>query len=292
MTRIYATLFDKNYRAKGLSLLSSLSKHSSEQYVVNVLALDEETAKTLRALEMSNNVIVHELKDVTTPALETARGNRTHQEFCWTLASYYTNWIAEQGVPEVTYLDSDLYFYNDPKIAHDDMQQKQVGITPHRFIPAKKYLEVNGIFNVGWVSFKRLEPKSTGRRVLRQWRDQCLDWCYNRNEGEKYADQKYLNAWPNYGGCCIHIVNHIGIGLAPWNLAQYQLTEKEGRPHVNGIPVVFYHFHEFAELPNNEFRLTYYHLRPYDISTLYEPYIKTYREMRALIALTEKGSAC
>lgn len=289
--RQYCTLFDRNYLAKGTSLIRSVEKHSSAPFQIHVLALDDETARLLKVFD-NKSVVIYTLADVMTPELEVAKGNRTHQEFCWTLASYFTNWLVEQQKPqtEMTYLDSDLFFFADPEIAHADMQGKQVGIVPHRLIPSKKYLEVNGIFNVGWVSFKLLGTKSTGRKLLKTWRDQCLDWCYNRAEPTRYADQKYLDTWPNYGGCCIHVVKHIGIGAAPWNLAQYAVEEKDGKLCVDQQPVVFYHYHEFAELPNDEFRLTYYHLRPNDIALVYDPYLKAYREARELIALAEKGS--
>jgi len=75
-----------------------------------------------------------------------------------------------------------------------------------------------------------------------------LEWCYNRQEEGKFGDQKYLDDWcTRFEG--IHELQHLGGGVAPWNMQQYTFMNKGGK--VYGIEnstkktfsIVFYHFH-------------------------------------------------
>src|SRR3990167_706957 len=265
---VYATLFDKNYLAKGICLIRSMGRHYGDNpWILYVLALDKRTEYFLKDLnaKIGGMLVVKTLEEVTTPELLVAQSNRDHKEFCWTLGSYFTHWVfKDAGVQETIYLDSDLYFFDDPQIVLKELGSKAVGIIPHRLIPEKKHLEVNGIYNVGWVGFRG----DRGLKILEKWRNQCLEWCYNRVEPNRFADQKYLDEWPSYG-CCTCVIKNIGAGLAPWNLAQYQLEERGGKLFAYGFPVVFYHYHEFFEKPNGEFQLTNYHLRPGDVEKIY-----------------------
>jgi hypothetical protein len=100
-------------------------------------------------------------------------------------------------------------------------------------------VETYGKFNVGIVGFRN---DAEGRRCLEQWREQCNAWCYDRLEDGRYADQKYLDAWPDqFQG--VVVAQHLGVNVAPWNRVCYQLDERDGVPCVNGRPIVFYHFH-------------------------------------------------
>lgn len=194
--RTYCTLFDFNYAAKGIALINSLIRKADPDFRLHVLALDNKTAHCVRKL-MDIRIVVHTLEEVMTPVLQTAKGNRTHQEFCWTLASYFCQWLWHKaGLREITYLDSDLFFFSDPTPIFTEMGGRQIGIIPHRLIPEKKHLEVNGIFNVGWVTFRG----TVGSACLQKWSEQCLEWCYNRQEPNRFGDQKYLDAWPKAYG--------------------------------------------------------------------------------------------
>lgn len=52
----------------------------------------------------------------------------------------------------------------------------------------------------------------------------------------------YLYGWPERYER-IHVLQHIGGGVAPWNHDQYVFSRQNGHVFVDGKPLVFYHFH-------------------------------------------------
>ena len=84
-------------------------------------------------------------------------------------------------------------------------------------------------------------------QCLQWWRKQCIEWCYDRLENGKFADQKYLEQWPKkFKG--VHILQHKGAGLAPWNWSQYNLKVDNGKLTVDNQKLIFYHFQGFRIL--------------------------------------------
>jgi hypothetical protein len=72
-----------------------------------------------------------------------------------------------------------------------------------------------------------------------------LEWCYDRLEDGKFADQAYLDDWAYRFTGVIVLVNKAA-GLAPWNLNNYTYTQNKINPVavlVDGQPLIMYHFH-------------------------------------------------
>src|SRR5205823_10040223 len=92
---------------------------------------------------------------------------------------------------------------------------------------------------VGLMAFRN---DSFGRECLEWWRERCLEWCYDRLEGDRFADQKYLDDWPTRFERVV-VLQHKGAGVAPWNAMNYQICLQNGRVIVDGQPLIFYHFH-------------------------------------------------
>jgi hypothetical protein len=274
--RHFCTLFDKNYLAKGLAMIESLKRHSSEEFTVHVLALDSETFDVLCAQSELPEIAVISLKIFEEElGLQRVRASRTWTEYCWTLASVLTDCLLESGdMDAITYLDADLFFFSNPKVVFDEIGSRSIGIIPHRLIPSKRHLEANGKFNVGWVTFRNTE---VGRECLRRWAQQCRERC---SATVGCGDQKYLDEWPDRYGAEVCIVENIGANVAPWNLGNYIVSHG---PRVDGVPVCFYHFHEFTETKDGAIRLTNYELRQRDIKLIYEPYIDAYKAAKERI---------
>jgi hypothetical protein len=125
------------------------------------------------------------------------------------------------------------------------------------------------------MSFKNTKE---GMVVLDWWRERCLEWCYARNEEGKFGDQKYLDDWmTRFPG--IRELQHLGGGVAPWNLQQYtfqQLGESiEITESTTGgrFPLVFFHFHAL-KIHKNYFDLGNYELTENAKRLIYGSYLE------------------
>lgn len=270
-THHFCTLFDSGYLLKGIAMLTSLSRYCPGAHV-HVLCMDALTCSILSRMGLPFVTCIM-LDDVEDEALLEAKRDRGVAEYCWTLSPCLP-WYVLQNNPTIdfiTYLDADLLFYSQIQPLFDEIGDASIAIIEHRFSARLKDREVNGRFCVEWVSFRRDEQ---GLACLSRWRDQCIEWCYYRLEEGRMGDQKYLDEWPERYVSC-HILQHQGAGIAPWNYSQYRFgTDEHGRHTVDGVPLIFYHFHQFQLLDNGEFdRLsTFYTAECAEPNAVYEVY--------------------
>lgn len=254
----FCTLFDINYLAKGVAMIRTLQEFCPNSHV-HVLCMDDETKPILQSLNFSD-VTYLTLDQVEDGDLLEVKPGRNRAEYCWTLSPCLPWYILENNshINIITYLDADLYFYSDVRPIFDEMADASVAIIEHRFVPELKHLENRGKYCVEWVSFRRDEE---GMACLKRWREQCIEWCFYRLEENRMGDQKYLDAWPDlYKN--LHVIQHPGAGIAPWNYAAYDFEQAGDVIKVNGAPLIFYHFHQFQILSFGRYdRLSQYYTR-------------------------------
>lgn len=248
--RYYCTYFDRNYLVRGVSLISSMNRHENN-FTLFVVCLDELTRIILTELDLPNVLLVplHEVEERDTP-LSAARHNRSAVEYYWTLTPSIILYLMQtHRLEQLIYLDSDLFFFSSPDPIFQEFGDHSILIHGHRFSEKKKYLEIHGIYNVGLLVFKNDE---NGIACLKWWRDRCNEWCYARVEDGKYGDQLYLNHFATLFNK-VHVLEHPGAGIAPWNHEQYNVTKDaaKGSISVDGYPLVFYHFHSLKFLQPN-----------------------------------------
>jgi hypothetical protein len=239
----YCTYFDKGYLSRGLALIQSLRENgdSSDLYV---LALDQETQDFLDASGLSG---VHTLSIADLEAAESEllplREVRSRMEYYFTCTPLLIRHVMKElDTPDsvTIYLDGDLYFFDDPSLVVHALGTDSVGIIEHRYPPkVATKLEKYGRFNVGWVGFR---DDAKGTVVLDWYCERTLEWCSDTPEDGKYADQGYLNWFPDFSG--VRVLESPGFDLAPWNTARHALrTDSSGALAVDGDPLVFFHFH-------------------------------------------------
>ncbi len=273
--RHYCTYFDRNYLVRGLSLISSLNRHEHD-FTIFVVCLDELTRIILTKLDLDNVVLVplHEVEDRDT-ALSAARHNRSLVEYYWTLTpSVILYLLKKYRLEKLTYLDSDLFFYSSPDPIFQEFGDNSILIHAHRFSEKKRALEIHGTFNVGLLVFK---SDDNGLACLKWWRDRCNEWCYAVVEDGKYGDQLYLNDFPRLFKK-VHILEHPGAGIAPWNHEQYRISTDavSGKRFVDEHELVFYHFHALKFFqPNIIYPVPYsnYDFPRKILETCYLPYL-------------------
>ena len=286
----FCTLFDRNYLHRGLALYRSLERVAKD-FTLVVLCMDDESRETLSKLGLRHARLVT-LAEFEDDELRSAKANRSQIEYYWTCTPSLPLWVLdhEPGADLVTYVDSDLYFYSDPAPLFDEMEGQSVMIHEHRFPPRLAHFAANGIYNVGWVSFRR---DANGLACARRWREQCNAWCYYRLEDGKLGDQKYLDTWTeDFEG--VHVMQHKGGGLAPWNVEQHDVRRgADGRVMVDEQPLVFFHFHGLRLYDDGTVLRApeTYPLRDSDVSLIYAPYEAALRDAQEEVERVTPGFA-
>lgn len=241
----FCTYFDRNYLTRAVALHQSLARHSPP-FTLWALCLDDDAYAAVSALGIDSlrplGLVDLERAD---PALLEAKQNRSTVEYYFTLSPALPLYLLDRvpDIESITYLDADLLFYSSPQQVFDEIGAGSVAIVPHRYPPNLQELSVYGTYNVAWVTFRH---DSAGRAVLGRWREQCLEWCYDRVEDGKFADQGYLDEWPGLPG--VRVIENPGVDLAPWNVMQYEIDLKANPPTIDGQPLVFYHFQGFKSV--------------------------------------------
>jgi hypothetical protein len=287
MTHEYCTLFDSNYLVKAVAMHRTLLRHAPDAHLT-AFVFDDDAKRILDALALPRLTVatLAQLEEFDAGLLA-VKGDRTPTEYCWTSTPVLPLYLFAQRpeVDEVTYLDADLGFFADPQLLFDEMGDASVCITPHRYSPEYAYQEVNGIFCVQWLTFRRDER---GMAALQWWHDRCIEWCYYRLEDGKLGDQKYLDDWPErFAG--VHVLEHKGGGLAPWNITRYEIAGGEGRVFVDDDPLVFFHYHRLQLRRRGEhaWEPPGYPISEHDRKLVYDPYLAELDDALRLIRTVE-----
>jgi hypothetical protein len=237
----FCTYFDSRYLSRGLALYESLQRHAAGSRL-HVLCMDDIAWETLDRLALPNVDLIR-LRDFeqNDADLQLAKTTRSIVEYYFTCTPSLPLYILRRNpdLERVFYVDADIYFFSSISAILEEMGRGSVYIVKHRFPRELRWLERWGQYNVGILGFSN---DAAGLRCLESWRSQCLAWCYDRFEDGKFADQKYLDAWPESQAGVV-VSEHPGVNLAPWNKTCYRLETIHGVPHVAGRPVVCYHFH-------------------------------------------------
>ena len=242
----FCTYFDSNYLIKGLALYRSLAQHCS-RFNLWVLCMDRAAYNILSLMNLPElRLISLDEFENNDEALLAAKKNRSLIEYYFTCTPSLPLYILDNWpeVDRITYLDADLFFFAPPEQIYDELGHNSILIVEHRFSSRLRHLERFGIYNVGSLCLRRDE---SALRCLQWWRERCLEWCYDRVEDGRFADQKYLDDWPDrFSG--VVVSRHNGVGIAPWNIANYTISERAGDVMVDEQSLVFFHFHGFNKL--------------------------------------------
>lgn len=285
----FITLFDKRYLSRGLALYHSLGKNH-DAFLLYVLAMDTHAETYLQNLNQDNLRVIS-LSSIESfyPELLSIKEQRTIAEYCWTLTPYCIQYAIKMfNLDSLIYLDADVYFFNNPQLIFDGKKDYSVLITEHRYTPQYDSTKTSGKYCVQFMFFKN---DGYGMETLEWWRQRCQEWCYRRVEDGKFGDQKYLDDWiTRFKG--VYVPTHLGCGLAPWNIQQYEILLEDNqllvRDQITKVkqPVVFFHFHGLERIKNHQNRVLWY-LGEYPIEESSRKYL--YKEYIARVLKIEKN---
>lgn len=271
----FCTYFDQNYYPRARALYESLVRQKTE-FTLYALCLDAESFTRVAELKSAQfiPIALGEL-EAHDRELAAVKGSRSKIEYYFTCTAAFCLYVMERfsAADLLTYLDADLYFFEHPKPLFDELEGSSIGIIGHRYSLLASIHKRHGIYNVGWVSFRR---DTEGLSCLRLWREQCIEWCYDRVEDGKFADQKYLDYWPARFNR-VKVIGHKGANVGSWNIANDVIKMVQGRVFVGDVPLIFFHFACFSQvgpgLFNTSFGGNYVFLTPRVRRLIYGPYI-------------------
>ena len=270
----YCTYFDKNYLSRGLALYDSILSNSKNKFHLYIVAFDKFTFDFFQKNKFRYLTCIY-YKDFENKELLNVKAKRTKVEYLWTCTpSIILFFIKKFSLKECIYLDADIFFFNDPNKIFSKKDNFNVLITSHNY--SKKYdqTKTSGKYCVQYIVFKN---NKESLKVLNWWKNKCIEWCFNRIEGNKFGDQKYLDVWPNKFKN-IKISDNLGVGVAPWNIQRFVVKNKTYpviSENDNQFNLYFYHFHDLKFFFQNKIAF----IGTYDFNSnvknfIYAKYIK------------------
>ncbi len=286
----FCTLFDSYYLDKGLTLYRSLEACARE-FKLYIFCFDDKSFEVLGSLELTHAVLIHHA-DIEDEELLRLKAERSKAEYCWTCTPVIIEYVLKHcGEKSCTYIDSDLYFFRDPRCLFDEIEEAgaNIVITEHRFPDSpggRRLCRRSGKYCVEFNYFDRSENAG---KALAWWKEKCFEWCYHLYEPERMGDQKYLEKFPKlFQG--VHELAHTGGGVAPWNLCRYRLVGNGNDGPVladkktgEEFPLVFYHFQNIRYLSESTVNVSSGTHSKAVKDAVYRPYLAEIEKSRRLL---------
>lgn len=230
------SITDSNYLSRCATMIESATIHSK----VAVLALDH-GVQALKLQFVESSVSSWDEFLDRNASLARAILGRSQAEQIFTAGPSFlleqADSVAEQGW--LVYCDADLFFFQGLQDYLNGFDKANVVLAAHRhYFWNSRRLARYGRYNVGLVAFRNNEE---GLRALRFWADSCLEWCFDRPEAGKYADQKYLEQFTSVASG-VYVDNSLGANLAPWNSFLKRISvSKSGEIFVRRDKLNYFH---------------------------------------------------
>jgi len=272
--RTYCTYFDSHYLAQGIVMLRSLRRFDPDADIC-VLALDASCESVLHdvfrsSIRVTSLGVFHAAR----PEIAALRESRTPWAYYATHKPAFVRFILEsRPTPAtVTFVDADMRFFSDPSPASSELKAAEIGLSPHRFSPSAQGLEKYGTYNAGWIYWR---AGTVASQCLSDWENECTAWCHPEVQSDgRFMNQGYLNSWPTRYQK-VHILQHPGVNLAPWNIDGHVLTRRWWKIFVDDRPLICNHFSGLLRDASGSWYSIYPQPRQFDIvrHRIYEPYL-------------------
>jgi len=278
-----ASYIDANYLPKLLICYRSLQEHFKDKFKFHLFCFDNCTYEIMKEYNYSN-VVLYRKEEFEINEIIKQKSNKKSYEYFWT----YTPIVLKKIMNEVDddelvcYMDTDMMFYNSPKVIFDELEDKDVLIQPNNFSVKERWqFEPIGYYCTAFDIFRNNENT---RKIVDDWAKQCIDLCSADFSTGQFGDQKYMDYWRDkYEN--VREVTVVGADVAPWNIDKYDVSTRNGYVFVNNNPLIYYHFHAFKmNFENLSYMIegdrdNHYDIRQDAIENIYQPYIDKYKNV-------------
>jgi len=218
------------------------------------------------------------IDELITPEISAVRGRTTHGQFCWVCQPLICEFILDNYEDEmVTYLEADSLFFYDPEVLFWELGEKSVSLVPHNYSPHFDLTAHAGRFCVQFNAFRR---DDVAREILEYWKLNCFK--YTKEKPFDTIGQTCLNDLPDrFDG--VKIIEHPGAGVAPWNIQHVKFEIRDSVPCVDGVPIVFYHYHQYGRYEDGSHELCDYPISKQIIDSIYKTYIREIAEAERIV---------
>lgn len=286
----FCTLFDSYYLDKGLTLYRSLEE-CTEDFKLYIFCFDDRSFHVLQEFKLNYAVLTHH-SSIEDERLLNLKKERSKAEYCWTCTPVIIEYVLKHyQEPSCIYIDADLYFFRSPQVLFDEIAESRANIviTEHRFKNDWKGRRLCRRSGKYCVEFNYFDQSENAWKALDWWKERCLEWCFHLYEPERMGDQKYLEKFPGlFEG--VHELQHLGGGVAPWNLRQYRLKKAgDGAPVLverktgTEFPLIFYHFQNIRYINENTVNVSSETHSKNTKDAIYKPYLAKIEQSRRML---------
>ena len=237
----FCTITTADHLYKTLSLYDSL-RGIHEDVRLHVLCIDE-----IGPVPAEEGVFYYQPSDMAyLPAAGAiiSQYNGSRDKLRWCLKPVFLRYLTEHKADKVSYVDNDIYFYDDYAFLFEMLDSHNFLLTPHHYprdpTCEQNWLEANfkvGLYNAGFIGVNKTAAKS-----LEWWAECCAYRCEKNPLRGTFDDQKYLDLIPVLEEGA-YIIRHKGCNVAEWNRAIITRSEQDGKVLLDGkYPLVFVHY--------------------------------------------------
>lgn len=242
---------------QGMACFFSLYRNV-KNFKVYILCVDDKCYEFLNKIKFFNLILV-KISELNRKDLLELKSKRKLNQYCWTLKPSFVNHVfnLDDSIERVTYIDSDLFFFQNPNIIFKNQPDASVLLSSGEiFLPmySKKFnhymQSLTGNFNSGFISFKN---DINGVECVNWWEKMCIDSCTSNPEDNKFGDQKYLDDIP-FLFENVQEITTPGINIGHWNYPKYTFSIIDDNVMVNNSKLIFYHFSGFRIISKCDIR--------------------------------------
>lgn len=254
---IFCMVVSRTRLIQAIACFLSLYK-TMDKFKVYILCVDEKCYEFFKEINLEKIVIVT-ISELNREDLLEIKTSRKLNQYCWTLKPGFIKYIfsLDDSIERVTYIDSDLFFYQNPNVIFENQPSSSVLLSSGEiFLPmySKEFNHtmqtLTGNFNSGFISFKK---DINGLECVNWWDKMCIDSCTSNPEDNKFGDQKYLDDMP-YLFNNVNEITTPGVNIGHWNYSKYNFTVLDDNIMVNNNKLIFYHFSGFRIISKYDIR--------------------------------------